>query len=64
MNLKLKGKIVEKFGSQSRFAQVAEVDETLVSRVVHGYRKLDMDEQIRWAAILDTDRGVLFGPEA
>ena len=64
MNLKLKGKIVEKFGSQSRFAQVAEVDETLVSRVVHGYRELDMDEQIRWVEILDTDRGVLFDPEA
>ena len=60
MNLKLKGKIVEKFGSQARFAQIAEVDETLVSRVVHGYRELDMDEQTRWGSLLGTNPGALF----
>jgi plasmid maintenance system antidote protein VapI len=36
MNLILKAKIVENYGTQADFAQVIGIDETIVSRVVRG----------------------------
>ena len=54
MNKRLKGKIVEIFGSQADFAQKAMVDETIVSRVIRGRRDLSEEEKARWAKILDT----------
>ena len=54
MNKRLKGKIVERFGSQADFAQKAMVDETIVSRVIRGRRVLPDAEKARWAKILDT----------
>jgi plasmid maintenance system antidote protein VapI len=58
MNRKLKGKIVERFGCQADFAQMAKVDESVVSRVIHGRRNLPEDEKARWAKILKTGKEV------
>lgn len=61
MNLKLKIKIIENFGTQADFAQEIKEDETLVSRVVRGRRTLPEEKQAQWAKALNTDRNELFG---
>lgn len=60
MNAKLKMRILEKYGSQIRFARAIEEDDTLVSKVVRGWRELDDDRQIRWAQALGTTPRELF----
>ena len=45
MNLKLKSKIVEHFGTQADFAYQIKKDETLVSRVIRGRRTLPEEQQ-------------------
>jgi len=52
MNLKLKEKIVEKYGTQADFAQVIEMDDSLISKIIRGRRKLDPEKQIEWANAL------------
>lgn len=52
MNRKLKGKIVEVYGSQSNFAMKIGEDETYISRVINGRRVLDERQQRRWAKAL------------
>lgn len=49
MNLILKFRILEKFGSQANFAAALRVDESLVSRVVRGRRILLKKDQMKWA---------------
>jgi len=53
MNLFLKLKIIEKFGTQGDFAQTIKVDETLVSKIIRGRRTLDPEKQHIWARALD-----------
>jgi hypothetical protein len=60
MNRKLKGKIVEVFGSQTNFAMKVGEDETFVSRVVNGRRELDEKKQRRWAKALKVNSGEFF----
>ena len=52
MNWSLKMKIIEKFGSQVDFAQEMKIDETLVSKIVRGRRKLNPEKQSIWATSL------------
>jgi hypothetical protein len=52
INLKLKLKIIEKFGSQIHFARVSGVDESKVSKVMRGWRTLTPLEQKKWANVL------------
>lgn len=49
MNRKLKAKIIEKYGSQFKFAQVINEHESNVSRVVRNRRKLAPEAEKRWA---------------
>ena len=58
MNKFLKSKIIERFGCQADFAVKAGVNESLVSRVIRGRRKLNKDEQAKWARILKTGKEV------
>lgn len=60
MNLILKAKIIEKFGTQADFAIEANDDETLVSRVVRCRRFLTPEKQKQWAKILECDPKQLF----
>ncbi len=60
MNKRLKAKIVERFESQSNFAQVIKTDETVISRVVRGRRVLSMDDQKKWAEMLDCKQSEIF----
>jgi transcriptional regulator with XRE-family HTH domain len=52
VNRKLKGKIVEVFGSQADFSKAIGVDEATVSRVVRRRRNLSFQEMHRWASLL------------
>jgi hypothetical protein len=52
MNQRLKGKIIEKFGSQIRFAFTTGEDESPVSRIINGWRKPPTDKQARWAEVV------------
>jgi transcriptional regulator with XRE-family HTH domain len=52
MNLNLKIKIIETFKSQAEFANLVNVDESLVSRIIRGRRKLDPERQAVWAKAL------------
>ena len=63
MNLVLKGKIVERYGSQWRFAQSLGVHEHQISQVVRGRRVLSPEDRKRWAEKLGEDEGRLFHPE-
>ncbi len=60
MNLSLKLKIIEKYGSQFGFARAAGVNEATVSRVLRGHREIPRDEQNRWADLLDCKREDIF----
>jgi len=60
MNKILKGKIVEKFGSQFGFARAIGEHEAVVSRVVRGRLALKESERLKWAHVLDDDATRLF----
>ena len=61
MNRKLKGKIVEMFGTQADFAQAIKTDETIVSRVVRGRRTLNPEAQKKWGRALSCDLKEVLG---
>ncbi len=52
MNIPLKIKIIEVFGSQSDFALKQRVNESLVSRVVRGRRSIPDEAKKEWAKTL------------
>ncbi|WP_076750772.1 helix-turn-helix domain-containing protein [Desulfatitalea tepidiphila] len=60
MNIKLKLKIIEHFGTQADFAQKIGTDDAAVSRVVRGRRTLPEDKQVLWAEMLQCDREEIF----
>lgn len=62
MNLILKLRILENFGSQANFAAAEKVDESLVSRVIRGRRALPKKDQIKWARELHCDVEEIFPP--
>ena len=63
MNWLLKTRIVDKYGTQSDFAQALRRPETVVSQVVRCRRTLNVNEQRRWADALEADVNSLFGKE-
>ena len=52
MNRELKSLIVKKFGNQANFSMVVDEDESTISRVIWGRRKLNNDQRNRWAKVL------------
>ena len=51
-NLNLKFRILEKFRTQSDFAQAVGCNESRISRVIHGRRELEPELQFEWARVL------------
>jgi hypothetical protein len=64
MNWDLKMKIIERFSSQADFAKVIDTDETIVSRVVRGRRKLKPAIQRLWADALQCKPKDIFANES
>lgn len=60
MNRSLKAKIIELFGTQADFAQRLGIDESVVSRVVKGRKKLSPDMEKKWARALKCAPGDIF----
>lgn len=52
---KLKGRIVEKFGSQGKFAAALGMTENTVSRKMQDKVEFSKDDMVRWAELLDID---------
>jgi len=50
---KLKGRIVEKFGTQGKFAEYIGRTQTYVSYVINGKTQLNQSDVIAWAKALD-----------
>jgi transcriptional regulator with XRE-family HTH domain len=48
---------------QNRLAQLVGIHETLLSKIVNGFRQPDADVRARIAAVLKTDEGWLFAAE-
>jgi hypothetical protein len=63
MNQKLKLKIIEKYGSQVRFAFENNENEALVSKVINGWRVLDPKRQNSWAKALGCKPKDIFSDE-
>lgn len=56
----LKKRINDLYGTQSDFADVAEIHESYVSQVVRGRRELQTPEKKRWAVLLRCKAEELF----
>lgn len=63
MNLKLKFRILEKYGSQARFSQVVKERETYISRAIHGRYQPDCETCQEWARALDCQPNDIFPQE-
>ena len=64
MNKILKAKIFEIHGTQADFAKEIDTDETIVSRVVRGRRKLKPAIQRLWADALQCNPKDIFANES
>ena len=60
MNRILKAKIVLNFESQANFAQIIKTDESIISRVVRERRALPVEDQQKWADLLNCKRNEIF----
>ena len=60
MELDLKKKILEKYGSQIRFAHAVGESETVVSKVVRGWRSISQQKQEAWAKALECETKEIF----
>ncbi len=60
INKKLKARIFEKFGTQADFAEVIEVNEATISRVVRGRERPSESERKRWSKALSCKPEDLF----
>lgn len=59
-NLMLKGKIIEVFGAQWKFAQHLGIHEAFVSRVLNQRQELSPKKRREWAKALSTQPGEIF----
>lgn len=53
---KLKGRIVEKFGTQGKFAEALGVHQMTVSRKLNGECSFSRNDMLIWAELLAIDR--------
>ena len=58
-NKKLRLKIIERFDNQANFAQFLGTDESRISRILQGRKKLRPDESENWKKVLNCDFEVL-----
>jgi hypothetical protein len=64
MNKILRFKIIEKFGSQAEFSMAVKEDESTISRVLRGRRKLRKDAKKKWAKVLGCLPEEIFGNDS
>ena len=52
MNLKLKAKIIERFGTQADFGEAVGIDDSIISKIIRGRRTPNLEMQLIWAQLL------------
>jgi len=60
MNKRLKGRIIEMFGSQTVFSKIVRRPESVISRVINGHQTPSPEEAERWAVLLQDKARRLF----
>ncbi len=55
----LKAKIIENFGTQADFGQALGVDDSIISKVIRGRRKLTKARAAVWLKVLKCDPSIL-----
>lgn len=60
MNFKLKARIIERFGTQADFGEAIGIDDSIISKIIRGRRKLDPEKQSVWARALGCDPKDIF----
>lgn len=63
MNKKLKGKIIEVYGTQADFAQQRKIPEHIISRVINGRHVLSTKEKKQWGKYLKCKMEDFFSKE-
>jgi len=58
MHRDIKLAILTKYDSQADFSPVIGLPESIVSRVLHGRRKLSKQEAAEWARVLECDPSI------
>ena len=53
---KLRGRIVEKYGTQGAFSKAVKLSENSVSRKINGIKSFSREDILRWCELLDIDR--------
>lgn len=53
---KLRGRIVEKYGTQSQFAQAIGISKNALSKKMTGRTGLTQDDILQWAEMLEIER--------
>ncbi len=56
---RLRLRILQKYHSQANFAMELKVDESVISRVLHGRRGLTPENREKWAKALGCDPAIL-----
>jgi hypothetical protein len=64
LNKNLKAEIVRTYGSQATFALKAKINESTVSKVVHGRKQLAAHTKKKWARLLKTEEESIFPAKA
>jgi len=59
MTKSLRLRILEKFESQANFAMKLKIDESVVSRIIRGRKKLTKENREKWAKALECDPAIL-----
>ncbi len=60
MSLALKFKVIEKFGTQWKFARAVDDHESVVSRAIQDRQKLGAEKKKKWADALGVDVAEIF----
>lgn len=63
MNLKLKARIIERFGTQADFGEAIGMDDSLISKIIRGRRTLNPEMQLIWAKALGCNPKDIFAIE-
>lgn len=60
---KLRGRIIERFGSQGKFAEFLGISDVSVSKKMNGWVQFDQEDIVQWCEALDipiTEAGIYF----
>lgn len=56
---RLRGRIIEKYGSQEKFAEVIGISSNSMSKKMNGKTGFSQKDIVKWSALLDIDKAEL-----